>query len=62
MKPLAEGSIPDHLRCVHSPSFDDFIILLQGTHKFLSERKESLLIKWDKIECNNNISSAPYFI
>ena len=46
----------------HDPSFDDFIILAQGTNKFLLEIKESLLIKRDKPILNKSISSALLFL
>ena len=63
VKPLAESSIRDRLLfCNHDPSFDDFTILAQGTDKFLSEIKKSLLIKRDKPILNKNISSAPLFL
>ena len=55
----ADSSIREHLLfCNHDPSFDDFIILVQGTKKFLLEIKDSLLIKRDKPKLNKNISSA----
>ena len=63
VKPLAESSIRDSLLFYnHEPSFDDFTILAQGTDKFLSEIKKSLLIKRDKPILNKTISSAPLFL
>ena len=63
VKPSVEISIRDHLLfCNHDPSFGDFTILSQGTHKFLLEIKESLLIKLDKSILNKSISSAPLFL
>ena len=62
-KPSSEISIRDHLLfCIHDPSFDDFIILAEGTNKFLLEIKESLLINRDKPILNKNISSTPLFL
>ena len=63
VKSSAESSIRDHLPfCNHDPSFDDFIILAEGTSKFLLEIKESLIIKRDKPILNKNLSSAPLFL
>ena len=63
VKPSAKCSIHDHLLFRnHDLSSDDFTILAQGTSKFLSEIKESLLIKPDKPISNKNISSAPLFL
>ena len=62
VKPSAKSSIRDQvLFCNHDPSFDDFIILAQGTNKFLLEIKERL-IKCDKPILNKNISSVPLFL
>ena len=63
VKPSAESSVRDHLLvCDHCPSFEDFTVLAHGSNKFLLELKESLLIKLNKPELNNNISSAPLFL
>ena len=63
VKSSAESSVRDHLLvCDHSPSFEDFTVLAHGSNKFLLELKESLLIKLNKPELNNNISSAPLFL
>ena len=53
VKPSAESSIRDQfLFCNHDHSFT---ILALGTHKFLLEIKEGLLIKRDKPILNTNI-------
>ena len=59
VKPSAESSIRDQfLFCNHDHSFT---ILALGTHKFLLEIKEGLLIKRDKPILNTNIIVPPHY-
>ena len=63
VKLSAKSPICDQLLfCNYDPSFDDFIILAQGTNTFLLEIKESLLFKYGKPVLNKSISSAPLFL
>ena len=56
------STVSDHLLlCNHSPSFEDFSVLIKENKKFLLELKESLLIMRDKPSLNRNIRSAPLY-
>ena len=58
-KPSKESAIRDHLsNCNNIPYFEEFIILTNGSNKFVLEIKESLLIKPDRHILNKKISSA----
>ena len=53
----------DHLLlCNHSPSFENFNVLIKENKKFLLELKESLLIMRDKPSLNRSIRSAPLYL
>ena len=57
------SSIADHLLfCNHSTSYDDFSILMHENKNVLLELKESLLVMWDKVSLNKNITSAPFYL
>ena len=57
------GAVSDHLLlCNHSPSFENFSVLIKKNKKFLLELKESLLIMREKPSLNRNIRSAPLYL
>ena len=57
------SAVSDHLLlCNHSPSFENFSVLIKENKKFLLELKESLLIMRDKPSLNRNIRSAPLYL
>ena len=57
------SAVSDHLLlCNHSPSFENFSILIKENKKLLLELKESLLIMKDKPPLNRNIRSAPLYL
>ena len=55
------SAVSNHLfLCNHSPSFENFSVLIKENKKFLVELKEKLLIMRDKPSLNRNIRSTPY--
>ena len=57
------SAVSDHLLLWnHSPSFENFNVLIKENKKFLLELKESLLITRDKPSLNRNIRSAPLYL
>ena len=49
VKPSKESATGNHLlNCNNISSFDEFIILAYGHHKYILEIKESLLLKRDR--------------
>ena len=55
------SAVSNHLfLCNHSPSFENFSVLIKENKKFLLELKEKLLIMRDKPSLNRNIRSTPY--
>ena len=59
VEPSKESAILDHLLvCNNIASFEEFIILAYGYHKYILEIKESMLIKLDRSVLSKNISSA----
>ena len=58
------SAFSDHLlHCIHSPSFENFSVLItKENKKFLLELKDSILIMTDKPSLNRNIRSAPLYL
>ena len=57
------GAISHHLVLYnHSPSFENFSVLIRKNRKFVLELKKSLLIMGDKPSLNRNIKSAPLYL
>ena len=51
------------LHCIHSPSFENFsVVITKENKKFLLELKDSLLIMTDKSFLNRNIISAALYL
>ena len=58
------SAFSDHLlHCIHSPSFENFSVLItKENKKFLLGLKDSILIMTDKPSLNRNIRSAPLYL
>ena len=56
------SAVSDHLLlCNHSPSFENFSVLIKENKKLLLELEESLLIMRDKPSLNRSVRSAPTY-